>query len=103
MITAIKVRELRQFDSLVSSAEQKLWKLSERVKYSNEWDEVEKYTEFVVTFAAAVLFSGPETYIFAADENGEILSWSEMDGSFRGDLNHEQAIKNAGWIVARKE
>lgn len=45
------------------------------------------------------MFSGPETYIFPADKTGEIVNWSELDGSFKGGLDHEQALVNAGFEV----
>jgi hypothetical protein len=37
----------------------------------------------------------PETFIFAADEEGAITSWSELGGSFRGEGGHEEALKRA--------
>ena len=49
-------------------------------------------------------FRGPETYIFGADKDGEILSWMELDGSFRGDLNHREALLKAGYeLTEHKE
>lgn len=51
---------------------------------------------FVITSAVTVPYSGPETYVFRASPDGEILSWRELDGSFRGGLNHDTAI--AGYV-----
>lgn len=39
----------------------------------------------------------PETYIFPADKDGNITSWGELEGSFKGDWDHVQALKNAGY------
>jgi len=39
----------------------------------------------------------PETFIFPADEQGEVTSWGELDGSFSGSLDHSAAIAAAGW------
>lgn len=39
----------------------------------------------------------PETYIFPADKDGKITDWGELDGSFKGDYDHVQALKNAGY------
>jgi hypothetical protein len=39
---------------------------------------------------------GPETYIFEADAQGNITNWTELDGSFRGGLDHQAALTNAG-------
>lgn len=62
-------------------------------------DEDAPQYEYVVVSAADVSFSGPETYIFGSDKTGEIVSWSELDGSFKGDLDHGQALRNAGYVV----
>lgn len=56
-------------------------------------------TEFVWVSAVDVPFSGPETYIFASDEDGEILDWEELPGSYRGGLNIERALVGAGYRV----
>lgn len=56
--------------------------------------------EFVVVSATVVPYSGPETYIFGADEAGEIKEWAELEGSFKGGLDHEQALRGAGYEVA---
>jgi len=56
--------------------------------------------EFVVASAANVPFSGPETYLFPAAADGEIKSFSELDGSYRGGLDHAQALSNAGYTIA---
>lgn len=53
----------------------------------------------VVVSAADVPYSGPETFIFGANEKGEISDWGELPGSYRGGLDHEQALRNAGYTV----
>lgn len=47
------------------------------------------------------MFSGPETYIFPANEDGKVVHWAELEGSFRGGLDHERALRNAGFEVAK--
>jgi hypothetical protein len=81
-------------------AEQILWEVSPEVTYTvgPDYDKVRK-TAYVVT-SATVAYSGPETYIFPANKDGEILSWLELPGSYRGGLNHEQAIANVGSDLA---
>jgi len=37
--------------------------------------------EYVVVSALDVPDNGPCTYIFAADQDGEVLRWSELDGA----------------------
>lgn len=57
----------------------------------------------VVVSANTVMFSGPETYIFPAEKHGdvyEISDWGELDGSYRGGLDHEEALRGLGYTVA---
>lgn len=55
--------------------------------------------QYVVVSAVNVPFGGPETYIFPADREGNIINWGELDGSFKGALDHSRALKNAGYEV----
>jgi hypothetical protein len=55
--------------------------------------------EYVVVSASEVPMSGPETYIFGADENGEIIDWAELPGSTPGIMCHNSALKNAGYTI----
>ena len=58
----------------------------------------EVFTEHeIVVVSAAVAFGSPETYIFPADRSGEITDYGELEGSFRGRLDHEEALRNAGY------
>ena len=41
----------------------------------------------------------PETYIFGANADGEVVSWSELPGSFKGAMDIPQALRNAGYEV----
>ena len=79
----------------------RLYQLSEPIEYDKPWDDEDttpaKQTNYVVVSATVAMFSGPETYIFAADVDGNVLSWIELDGSFRGGLSHEHALHNAGF------
>jgi len=71
-----------------------LWKLSEPIAENNK----AKY-EYVIVSAAEVPFSGPETYIFGSDKLGQISSWSELAGSYRGGMDHRKAIEGAGYTI----
>lgn len=75
---------VKDLDNFIGTA--KLWVLSEPI--ADDEDE----TEYVATSAVDALYTGPETYIFPCDEQGNVLSWSELPGSFRGSLDHDQAI-----------
>lgn len=79
-----------------------LYVLSRPVKYEH-WDDktnerVSRTTKYVIVSAVVAMFSGPETYIFPADKYGNVLSWSELDGSLRGTLDHSVALARAGYI-----
>ncbi len=55
--------------------------------------------EHLIVSAVVAFDTGPETYIFAADASGEITSWHELSGSFKGALDHERALRGAGYTV----
>lgn len=40
-----------------------------------------------------------ETYIFPSDSVGNITSYAELDGSYRGGTEHELALEYAGYEV----
>ena len=52
-----------------------------------------------VIVSAMAMYSGPETYIFPADEAGKVTDWGELDGSYRGGLDHDAALTGAGYTV----
>lgn len=39
-----------------------------------------------------------ETYIFPSD-GVSVTEWGELDGSFKGGVDHERALRNAGYEV----
>jgi len=40
-----------------------------------------------------------ETYIFGCDSKGEVVSWRELEGSYKGGMSHAQALANAGYTI----
>jgi hypothetical protein len=70
-------------------------------KHQILWEVLPKINghKYVVTSAKSVQFSGPETYMFGADENGEIVDWCELPGSYRGELNHQKCFEEIGYNV----
>jgi hypothetical protein len=95
MKTATELRKLEGFE------DGRLFKLSEPVAYDYDYDtgEYKSTTEHVVVSAVRAMFSGPETYIFPADESGEVVNWCELEGSFKGGLDHQRALEGAGYEV----
>ena len=77
---------------------QRLYRLS--VPMKNYKDES---FDYVMMSGVYVPCSGPETYIFGADAEGNVLHWGELDGSFRGDIDHARALRGAGYAVIDKE
>lgn len=67
----------------------------------NEWETPSEPAEYVVVSGTVVMYSGRETYIFAANADGRIVDWSELDGSFRGGIDHERALRGAGYTVVQ--
>lgn len=55
---------------------------------------------YVVVSAVSVPFDGPETYIFTANSEGAITSYMELEGSFKGGLDHAEALRRAGYEVS---
>lgn len=72
----------------------KIYELSEPVSYGDD-----ALTSHVVVSAVNVFGLGDETYIFPCDENGEVLSWLELEGSRKGTLDHEYVLNNQGYEV----
>lgn len=87
MTTAEFVKDLDSF-----RGEAKLYKLSEPIDYG--WDhgsdDMRGKTEYVAV--SGICYHGSETYIFPTDENGVVLDLGELDGSFRGSIDHQKAI-----------
>jgi hypothetical protein len=78
----------------------RLYRVDPPAKYHVEGDhDTVLETEFIIVSAVNAMFSGPETYIFPANRDGTAINMLEIDGSFKGDLDHEQALRNAGQDV----
>ena len=73
-----------------------LYRLSEPL--GNDWDHGPTY-EYVVVSAAVVMFSGAETHIYGSNASGDVVSWSELDGSYRGGMSHSAALAQAGYNI----
>ena len=83
-------------------AHQALYMLTPPLKQYCWHDEDEvcdcaKYKYVVVS--GVNVFGEPETYIFGADGEGEIVSFVELPGSFKGEINHEKALDYAGYEI----
>jgi len=57
----------------------------------------QRSTHYLIVSAVDVPHSGPETFIFPANRSGDVISWLELSGSYRGGLSHIKAIEDAGY------
>ncbi|ASZ73371.1 hypothetical protein SEA_LUCKYBARNES_54 [Brevibacterium phage LuckyBarnes] len=64
-----------------------------------DYHGVEHTYDVVIVSAADVPFSGPETYIFPGTADGEVTDYGELEGSYRGGLDHEEALRGMGYEV----
>ena len=102
--TAIFVRDLVIPEDFTGV--QKLYLLSKDVDYF-EWSKDCSYsrilsTGYVVVSAVVLEFLREvqtETYIFPANKEGQILSFRELPGSYKGGLDHETALNNMGYTL----
>lgn len=94
----MKAEFIKFLDNYTGDA--RLYKLTTPI-IKEGWDEEDppQTYKYVVVSATVVMFSGPETYIFGADKDGKVLDWCELNGSFRGGLDHTKALENAGYEV----
>jgi hypothetical protein len=66
-------------------------------------DEPHEGADHVIVSATVAMLSGPETYIFPASAEGEVTDWGELEGSFRGGLDHAEALRRAGYQLTTEE
>jgi hypothetical protein len=85
------------------NGEARCYRLDPPLESDNLESGVIDIVEYVIVSATIAPMTGPETYIFAADENARILDWMELEGSYRGGLDHELALENAGYTVVGYE
>lgn len=58
---------------------------------------------YVVVSAISSSLIDPETYIFPSDEDGNVLNYEELTGSYRGGICHETALYAAGYTLVKSE
>ena len=99
--TATHIRDITNDGSIA------LYRLSPPIQvegFDNETGTyIEAQHEYVIVSAVDVSWSEPETYIFSADEDGEVANWVELPGSFQGEKNHEKALAGAGYVLGREQ
>jgi hypothetical protein len=86
------VKRIDRVNEREARGDQELWSISPPVKFYHRGKVCT--ADFVVVSAVVTFGSGPETYIFPSDRNGEVINWGELPGSQRGTMNHEATIMN---------
>lgn len=81
------------------AGEMRIYKCDPPMAYRVYSDSEPRSTEYVAVSAASVPFSGTETYIFPSDGD-DVSDWGELEGSFRGGWDHEEALRGAGYAVS---
>ena len=84
---------LREADGFTGDA--RLYRLSEPLEDSS----------YVIVSAVPFAFDTgmAETYLFSANEEGDVTSWSDLDGSFQGAMDHARALANAGYEIVEPD
>lgn len=82
-----------------------LYKLSNPVEYTITWDdngEVVGHAGYVIVSAVdcyEIFGRICETYIFASSDQGEVLGWAELPGSYRNGTDHQKALKGLLYYI----
>ena len=91
MKKAIFIKKLKGY-----RGDARLYKLSTPIKEDAYGDE--RNANYVVVSGVLAYDTGiEETYIFESDIEGNIKDYAELDGSFKGSIDHEKALNNAGY------
>ena len=80
-------------------ADQRIYRLDPPISWIDLFADRTRTSEYVVVSAVDHSFA-TETYIFPSDKEGTITNWGELDGSFKGGVDHERALRRAGYEVA---
>lgn len=84
-----------------------IFKLEPAYKDDDEWADIETVEYVAISTIGMAFDTGrPETYIFPADVEGNIISWGELKGSFQGggkDLveDRKKALNGLGYEADR--
>lgn len=81
-----------------AGADQRVYRLNPP-HVETDWEGTQTTHEIVVVSGVYAMFSGPETYIFPGNADGEITDFGELKGSFRAAIDHELALRGMGYEV----
>lgn len=78
-----------------------LYKVNPAIEYGRRFGpDAEAHTTDYIVVSAREGRGSSETYIFPADNNGKVVDWTGLNGSFKGAVDHERALTYAGYEIA---
>lgn len=81
----------------------KLYRLSEPIEFNKYSFTTKSKTKAVTSYVSVSCAIGDDgryqTYIFPANEHGDVLDWMHLAGSYKGGLDREKALQQAGYTV----
>ena len=89
MKTAVLLKEFNTMTGMGMQAMQKLYRLTPSLAGN----------KYVLVSAAYTWDHGNETYIFGANSKGNVTNWNELKGSYKGGLDHTEALNRAGYVI----
>lgn len=60
------------------------------------WDRERPPASYVFVSTSTIL-GAPETYAFPCEPDGTVISWTELDGSAKGDVSHAAVLREMGY------
>ena len=79
-----------------------LYKLSESIEEYGYCDDDAIQLHDYVICSTTHLSVATETYIFPADEQGNITSWHELEGSKKDCDSHDEVLGDIGYVIDYK-
>lgn len=92
---------IKSLPTSATGATQALYLMHPPIKEDGYSEDDYALWNYVVVSAVNAFDTGDETYIFPANEKGEIVSWGELDGSMKGTRSHAEALANAGYTITQ--
>jgi len=102
LITEDEMKEAKFIKKLKDyRGDARLYKVNEPVEFDRDYvlEKFIKKTSYIIVSATNVMFNGPETYIFPADKKGNVISWTELEGSRKGTLSHNKVLTEIGYSI----
>lgn len=99
METATKIEsvDVGAGDHVVRNGQKAVYKLSKPI------DGYDGKSSDHVYLSTACVLGDWETYAFLCDAKGEVISWSELPCSMKGEFSHADVLADAGYSIVPSE